>query len=35
MYTEIENGIADIKKGGWNYDTQAAFEFALALLQIP
>ena len=35
MAQEIETGIADIKKGGWNYDTQAAFEFALALLQIP
>ena len=35
MYQEIETGIADIKAGGWNYDTQAALEFALVALQIP
>ena len=32
MYQEIETGISDIKKGGWNYDTQAALEFGLAAL---
>ena len=35
MYHEIEAGIADIKKGGWNNDTQAALQFGLAVLQIP
>ena len=35
MYTEIETGIADIKKGGWDNDTQAALQFGLAALQIP
>ena len=33
--TEIETGIADIKKGGWNNDTQAALQFGLAVLKIP
>ena len=32
MYQEIENGIEDIKKGGWNNDTQAALQFGLAAL---
>lgn len=32
---EIELGIADIKKGGWDEDVQAALEFGLAILQIP
>jgi len=32
MYQEIDTGIADIKKGGWNNDTQAALEFGLAAL---
>merc|ERR1712051_914169 len=31
----IETGIADIKKGGWDYDVQAALEFGLVALQIP
>ena len=35
MYQEIETGIADIKKGGWDNDTQAALQFGLAILQIP
>ena len=35
MYHEIEAGIADIKKGGWNEDVQAALEFGLVALQIP
>ena len=35
MYTEVEAGIADIKKGGWDNDTQAALQFGLAALQIP
>jgi len=35
MGPEIEAGIADIKAGGWNYDVQAALEFALVILQIP
>ena len=35
MTTEIEAGIADIKKGGWDNDTQAALQFGLAVLQIP
>ena len=32
MAKEIETGIADIKKGGWNNDTQAALNFGLAAL---
>ena len=35
MVTEIKSGIADIKKGGWDNDTQAALQFGLAALQIP
>lgn len=35
MFHEIETGIADIRKGGWDNDAQAAFEFGLAILQIP
>ena len=35
MYHEIEAGIADIKKGGWNEDVQAALEFGLVALQVP
>jgi len=35
MATEIEQGIADIKHGGTDYDIQAALEFALAATQIP
>ena len=35
MVGEIEAGIADIKKGGWDYDVQAALQFALVALQIP
>lgn len=35
MTQEIEKGIADIKKGGWDNDTQAALQFGLAALQIP
>jgi len=35
MTEEIETGIADIKKGGWDEDTQAALQFGLAVLQIP
>ena len=35
MVTEVEAGIADLKKGGWNNDTQAAMQFGLAALQIP
>ena len=35
MYQEIDTGIEDIKKGGWNNDTQAALQFGLAILQIP
>lgn len=35
MYNEIEAGIADIKKGGWNEDVQAALEFGLVALQVP
>lgn len=35
MTSEIEKGIADIKKGGWDNDTQAALQFGLAALQIP
>ena len=35
MYEEIDAGIADIKKGGWDNDTQAALQFALVALQIP
>ena len=35
MAQEIETGVADIKKGGWNYDTQAALNFGLVALQIP
>ena len=35
MYQEIDTGIADIKKGGWNNDVQAALQFGLAILQIP
>jgi len=35
MTQEVEAGIADIKKGGWDNDTQAALQFGLAVLQIP
>ena len=35
MYHEIETGIADIKRGGWDNDVQAALEFGLVALQIP
>ena len=35
MATEIETGIADIKKGGTDNDIQAGLQFALAALQIP
>ncbi len=35
MVAEIKAGIADIKKGGWDNDTQAALQFGLAALQIP
>jgi len=35
MTQEIEAGIADIKAGGWDKDTQAALQFGLAVLQIP
>lgn len=35
MEQEIEAGIADISKGGWDNDVQAALQFGLALLQIP
>ena len=35
MYQEVENGIADIKKGGVDNDVQAALQFALVALQIP
>lgn len=35
MVQEVEAGIADIKKGGWDNDTQAALQFGLAALQIP
>jgi len=35
MYPEIQTGIDDIKAGGWNYDVQAALQFALVILQIP
>ena len=35
MIGEIEAGIADIKKGGWDNDVQAALQFALVALQIP
>lgn len=35
MFHEIDAGIADIKKGGWNEDVQAALEFGLVVLQVP
>ena len=35
MYEEIDRAVADIKHGGWDYDVQAALEFALVALQIP
>jgi hypothetical protein len=35
MEQEIVTGINDIKKGGWDNDTQAALEFGLAVLQLP
>ena len=35
MYHEIEAGVADIKKGGWGEDVQAALEFGLVALQVP
>ena len=35
MASEIETGIADIKKGGTDNDIQAGIQFALAALQIP
>jgi len=35
MATEVETGIAMIKRGGWDNDTQGALEFGLAILQIP
>ena len=35
MVPEIETGIADFKKGGWDNDVQGILQFGLALLQIP
>ena len=35
MVSEIETGVADIKKGGWDNDVQAALEFAIVALQVP
>ena len=35
MFSEIETGVADIKKGGWDNDIQAALQFGLAALQVP
>ena len=35
MASEIQTGIADIKKGGTDNDIQAGIQFALAALQIP
>jgi hypothetical protein len=35
MEQEIVTGINDIKKGGWDNDTQAALNFALVALQLP
>jgi len=35
MLPEIQAGIADIEKGGVDYDIQAALQFALVILQIP
>ena len=32
MYNEIETGIADIKKTGWDNDVQGALNFALVAL---
>ena len=35
MQPEIELGIADLKKGGWNNDIQAALQFGLVATQVP
>jgi len=35
MVSEIEAGVADFKKGGWDNDVQGILEFGLAILQIP
>ena len=35
MFSEIETGIADIKKGGWDNDLQAALQFGIVALQVP
>lgn len=35
MAPEIEAGISDIKKGGWDNDVQAALQFGLVALQVP
>ena len=35
MFHEVRTGIADIKKGGWDNDVQAALEFGLVALQVP
>lgn len=35
LFSEVEAGIADIKKGGWNNDVQAALQFGLVALQVP
>jgi len=35
MVGEIETAIADIEKGGWDNDLQAALEFGIVALQIP
>ena len=35
MIPEIQKGIEDIEKGGWDFDVQAGLEFALVILQIP
>ena len=35
MYDEIDRALYDIEMGGWDYDVQAALEFALVGLQVP
>ena len=35
MYEFINLAIGDLKKGGWDNDTQAALEFGLVALMFP
>ena len=35
MYSEVEFALAELAKGGWDNETQAALEFGLVALMFP